>query len=82
MLPPSSFCLIEFYIANMKSQTRTIVKTMEYYEVEPMFALTVGLGLTAFMMAWEILVIALKAWAVKREIPTQRRSPYHHQYVA
>ena len=58
-------------------QTRNIVQTMEYYEVEPMFALTVGLGLTAFIMAWEILAIALKAWAVKRENPPQiSRYPY------
>lgn len=32
-----------------------------------MFAFTVGMGLTAFIMACTILFIALKAWAVKRE---------------
>lgn len=40
---------------------------MEYYELDAMFTFTVSMGLTAFIMACEILVIALKAWAVKRE---------------
>lgn len=44
---------------------------MEYYELDAMFAFTVGMGVTAFVMAWEILAIALKAWAVKREAPRQ-----------
>ena len=34
-----------------------------------MFTFTVGLGFTAFVMSYEVLVIALKAWSVKR---TQR----------
>ena len=37
-----------------------------------MFTFTVGLGFSAFIMAYEILAIAIKAWAVKR---TQRPRP-------
>jgi ABC-type nickel/cobalt efflux system permease component RcnA len=44
---------------------------MEYYEVDAMLAFTAGLGLTTFIMALEILAIALKAWAAKREQPPQ-----------
>jgi hypothetical protein len=44
---------------------------MEYYDVDAMFTFTVGLGFTAFIMALEILAIALKAWAVKREQPRE-----------
>lgn len=44
---------------------------MEYYDIDAMFTFTVGLGLTAFIMALEILAIALKAWAVKHERPSQ-----------
>lgn len=40
---------------------------MEYYDLDAMFVFTVTMGLTAFVMAYEILSIALKAWAVKRE---------------
>lgn len=45
---------------------------MEYYEVDAMFTFTVGMGLTAFIMALEVLFVTLKAWAVKRE---QRSQP-------
>ena len=44
---------------------------MEYYKIDAMFTFTVGLGFTAFIMALELLAIALKAWAVKREQPPQ-----------
>lgn len=44
---------------------------MVYYDLDPMFAFTVGMGLTAFIMAYEILSIAIKAWAVKRQMPAQ-----------
>jgi cbb3-type cytochrome oxidase subunit 3 len=35
--------------------------------VDAMFTFTVAMGFTAFVMALEIMFIALKAWAVKRE---------------
>lgn len=54
-----------------QEQTRNVIEAMEYYDIDAMFTFTVGLGLTAFIMALEILAIALKAWAVKRERPSQ-----------
>jgi hypothetical protein len=45
---------------------------MEYYNIDAMFTFTVGLGFSAFIMAYEVLCIALKAWAVKRN---QRPQP-------
>ena len=44
-----------------------MIEAMEYYKLDAMFTFTVGMGFTAFIMALEILAIALKAWAVKRE---------------
>lgn len=41
---------------------------MIYYQIESMFTMTVGMGLTAFVLAWEIIVIAIKAWATRREM--------------
>ena len=39
---------------------------MEYHDLHAMFVLTVAMGFTAFLMAWEIVCISLKAWATKR----------------
>lgn len=44
---------------------------MIYYEIDSMFTMTVGMGLTAFVMAWEVCVIAIKAWAMRRELASQ-----------
>lgn len=41
---------------------------MIYFDLDAMFTFTVSMGFTAFIMAWEILVIAIKAWAVKKEM--------------
>lgn len=38
---------------------------MEYYDINAMIVFTVGMGVTALSMAWEIVVISLKAWATK-----------------
>ncbi|CAG8025636.1 unnamed protein product [Penicillium olsonii] len=64
----ASFCLISGGLIFMLS-TRNVIETMEFYQVDAMFTFTVGLGFTAFVMSYEVLVIALKAWSVKR---TQR----------
>jgi hypothetical protein len=40
---------------------------MEYNNLNAMFVFTVAMGLVTFMMAWIILVIAIKGWAIKRE---------------
>ncbi|OOQ87155.1 integral membrane protein [Penicillium brasilianum] len=62
----AAFCLMAGGLIFMLS-TRNVIEAMEYYDVDAMFTFTVGMGFTAFVMALEILFIALKAWAVKRE---------------
>ncbi|KAK2861370.1 hypothetical protein FQN49_004271 [Arthroderma sp. PD_2] len=66
--PPSelvtSFCLISGGLIFMLS-TSDVVAAMEYYDVNAMVVFTVGMGVTALAMAWEIVVISLKAWATK-----------------
>ncbi|KAJ6162723.1 hypothetical protein N7497_002702 [Penicillium chrysogenum] len=79
LVPPGSspteiiaaFCLISGGLIFMMS-TRNVIEAMEYYELDAMFTFTVGLGFSAFIMAYEILTIAIKAWAVKR---AQRSRP-------
>jgi hypothetical protein len=47
---------------------------MIHYDLDAMFTFTVGMGFTAFVMACEVLAIAIKAWAAKRQMP--RRAPF------
>ncbi|KAJ5630936.1 uncharacterized protein N7484_011036 [Penicillium longicatenatum] len=66
----ASFCLMAGGLIFMLS-TRNVIESMEYYEMDAMFTFTVGMGFTAFIMALEVLFITLKAWAMKREQPSQ-----------
>ncbi|KAL4990342.1 hypothetical protein BDW68DRAFT_154554 [Aspergillus falconensis] len=70
----ASFCLVSGGLIFMLS-TRNVVEALEYYELDAMFATSIALGLTAFIMAWEIVLIAIKAWALKRQAPPQL-APY------
>ena len=67
--PPSeiiaSFCLIAGGLIFMASNKDTVA-AMERYELNAMFVFTVTMGFTAFLMAWTIVVLAVKGWAVKR----------------
>jgi ABC-type nickel/cobalt efflux system permease component RcnA len=40
---------------------------MEIHNLDAMFVFTVTIGFTAFLMAWVIMVVAVKGWAVRRE---------------
>jgi hypothetical protein len=40
---------------------------MIHYELDAMFMYTVTMGLVGLLMAWVILLVALKGWAVRRE---------------
>ncbi|MCJ1256359.1 hypothetical protein MMC24_004180 [Lignoscripta atroalba] len=68
--PPSelvvAFCLISGGLIFMASN-KDMVGAMEAYDLNAMFVFTVVMGLTAFLMAWEILVLAIKGWAVGRK---------------
>lgn len=64
----SAFCLISGGIIFMASN-RDTVNALEYYGIHAMFPFTVTMGLTAFIMAWSIIVLAIKGWAVRRSQP-------------
>ena len=72
--PPSeiitSFCLISGGLIFMASNKNTVA-AMEHYDLDAMFIFTVTMGLTAFLMAWTILVLALKGWAARRNQPSR-----------
>ena len=67
--PPSeivaAFCLVSGGIIFMASNSDT-VHALEVYELDAMFVFTVVMGFTALLMAWQMILIAIKAWAVRR----------------
>lgn len=40
---------------------------MIHYDLDEMFMYTVTMGLVGLLMAWEVIVLAVKGWAVRRE---------------
>lgn len=50
-----------------RRQASDIMDVMVWYDLDAMFTFNIAVGLSAFIMAWEIVVIAVKAWAEKRE---------------
>ena len=62
----ASFCLISGGIIFCAS-ARDIVHYMENTGLMAMFVLTVTCGFTAFIMAYEIIVLSLKGWATRKE---------------
>lgn len=75
--PPSeiiaSFCLISGGMIFIASNKDTVA-AMESHDLNAMFVFTVTMGWTAFLMAWEIIVLAIKGWAVGRRRPANNAS--------
>lgn len=61
-----AFCLISGGLIFMLSAS-DIMDVMVWYDLDAMFTFNIAIGLSCFIMAWEIVVIAIKAWAVKKE---------------
>ena len=68
--PPSevvtAFCLVSGGLIFMAS-TRDVVIMLEHSAVDAMFTFTVGMGLTALIMAWTTILYGIKGWAHRRE---------------
>ncbi|KAK4156817.1 hypothetical protein C8A00DRAFT_12261 [Chaetomidium leptoderma] len=62
----AAFGLVAGGVIFMASAGDTI-SGMIHYQLDAMFMYTVTMGLTGLLMAWVILVIALKGWAMRRE---------------
>lgn len=62
----AAFGLISGGIIFMASSSDT-VGGMEHYDLDAMFIYTVTMGIVGLLMAWEIIVIAIKGWAVRKE---------------
>ncbi|KAF7544255.1 hypothetical protein G7Z17_g10099 [Cylindrodendrum hubeiense] len=62
----ASFGLISGGIIFMASAGDT-VQGMIHYDLDAMFMYTITMGLVGLLMAWEVIVLAIKGWAVRRE---------------
>lgn len=48
-------------------QSSDTVEGMIHYELDAMFMYTVTMGMVGMLMAWEVVVLAIKGWAVRKE---------------
>lgn len=62
----ASFCLISGGLVFMQSNRET-VEAFVYRGIDSMFTLNVTVGVTSFIMAWELVVLAIKGWASRRK---------------
>ncbi|KAG4439549.1 hypothetical protein IFR05_004948 [Cadophora sp. M221] len=65
----TAFCLMAGGMIFMTS-ARDTVMAMENNGLDAMFIFTVSMGVITFLMAWTIMVIAIKGWAVRKENKT------------
>jgi hypothetical protein len=49
------------------AQSADTIAGMVHYNLDAMFMYTVTLGCTGVVMAWVIIVLAIKGWAVRKE---------------
>lgn len=68
----TSFALMTGGIIFMASSSDT-VDGMIHYRLDAMFMYTVTMGLVGVLMAWEIILIAIKGWAVRKEAGKETR---------
>lgn len=62
----TSFCLISGGILFMLSNKDTVA-AMDRYGLNAMFGFTLTMGFTAFLMAWTMIVLAVKGWALEHK---------------
>ncbi|UNI17308.1 hypothetical protein JDV02_003664 [Purpureocillium takamizusanense] len=71
----ASFGLIAGGIIFMASSSDT-VDGMIHYDLDAMFMYTVTMGIVGILMAWELVVLAIKGWATRKERQTVPRFAY------
>lgn len=49
------------------ASNKDTVGAMEKHGLDAMFSFTVTMGFTAFLMAWTIIVLAVRGWAVRSQ---------------
>ncbi|TQS32902.1 hypothetical protein Golomagni_06770, partial [Golovinomyces magnicellulatus] len=69
MASVSHFIIRIFYASTLtyNEQSSDTVDGMIHYELDAMFMYTVTMGFVGVLMAWEIVVLAVKGWAVRHK---------------
>jgi len=62
----AAFCLVSGGSIFMASNKDTI-NALEEYDLDSMFVFTVMMGLTCLIMAWTLIVVAVKGWALRKQ---------------
>lgn len=57
-------------------QSSDTIDGMIHYDLDAMFFYTVTMGFVGLLMAWMVLLLALKGWALRREAPRSRRAAF------
>ncbi|KAN0101915.1 integral membrane protein [Hyaloscypha variabilis] len=73
----TAFCLMAGGMVFMAS-ARDLTEAMDANGLDAMFIFTVSMGVITFLMAWIIVVVSIKGWAVRRE----NRSAFAYRQVA
>jgi hypothetical protein len=68
----TSFGLMTGGIIFMASSSDTVAG-MIHYNLDAMFMYTVTMGMVGLLMAWEIVLIAIKGWAARKEAARSMR---------
>jgi hypothetical protein len=55
-------------------QSSDTVDAMAHYNLDAMFFYTVTMGFMGLVMAWVVLLLALKGWAVRKEAGKARNA--------
>ncbi len=56
------------------ASTKDVIHIMEEHDLMAMFIFTICMGFTAFLMAYEMVVLAVKGWASQRENLARKRA--------
>lgn len=62
----TSFCMIAGGLLLMLSNTDTI-EALEYHDLDAMFVFTNVLAMTAILMAWVAMCLAIKGWGLQKK---------------
>ncbi|KAH6606279.1 hypothetical protein Trco_005432 [Trichoderma cornu-damae] len=63
----AAFGLISGGIVFMYSQSADTIKGIIHYNLEAMSIYTITLGFTGLLMAWELILLGMKGWAIRKE---------------
>lgn len=62
MASVSSLLSLNIHVYSLTGQTKDIIFVLQSNNLDSMLVFTLAMALTALIMAWTIVVLAIKAW--------------------